>query len=376
MTITIDPELEGDLTTEATVVIQVRSAAAPTRLVAALRAACGDIWALGDGASGGPKFVSNVIPIPGGPIVMVDFGSTTEEDARTVPGLIARRLRDAGVLDAEIRLPDPNRGLLRAISGFTPMTQALLRGPLGPPLGDRPANLPGDLLDLAIDWLRREHQPAAALVGVAASVEFPLEFESARSTMAEVLDAEARANLAVSDFRTFVAAAAIECGGFSELALTAAASAPDAGRLAGFLRRQRDLIRHVAPAITWAGVTAEAHFTLYSTHWTDPTPYQPPRPGRPNPHRPGVKQLADILVPDAMWCQILSPGHLDRLGGVPPGAVEVAADRFELTIGEPEQWLPEHPDRAAVQARGRELLAGCLVSTDEADALTRQRRVG
>jgi hypothetical protein len=87
-----------------------------------------------------------------------------------------------------------------------------------------------------------------------------------------------------------------------------------------------------------------------------------------------VQRLADTLVPDAMWCQILAPSHLDRLGGAPPGAVEVAPDRFELTVGEPEQWLPGHPDRPAVQARGRELLAGCLVTAEEADAIAQQRQ--
>jgi hypothetical protein len=86
-----------------------------------------------------------------------------------------------------------------------------------------------------------------------------------------------------------------------------------------------------------------------------------------------VEKLRDILVPDAMWYQLLSAGHLARLGGPPPNAVEVAPHRFELTIGEPQQWLPNHPDRDAVRAHGRELLANCLVTEDEAIAMTIQR---
>src|SRR5688572_17700089 len=192
MAIRIDPELACVLTTEATVVIQVRSSAAPARLADALRAARDDIRALSDGGSGtGPKFVSPVIPTPAGPILMVDFGSTPEEEAQAVPAVVARHLRDADVLDAEIRLPEPNRGVLQAVSEFTPMARALMRGPLGPPFGARSAQLPGHLLDLAIDWLRGEHRPEAALVGVAASVEIPMGFDSARSIMTPILDADA-----------------------------------------------------------------------------------------------------------------------------------------------------------------------------------------
>jgi hypothetical protein len=74
-----------------------------------------------------------------------------------------------------------------------------------------------------------------------------------------------------------------------------------------------------------------------------------------------------------MWYQMLSRGHVERLGGPPPGAVALGADRFELTIGEPNQWLPGHPDRDALQDHGRALLARCLVTAEEATALTRQR---
>jgi hypothetical protein len=370
MAIVTDPELAGALTIEATVVFQVRSPAAPVAsLLEALRAASAGIWALSDGRSGtGPKFVSSAIPTPGGPVLMVDFGSTPEDEARSVPALIARHLRDAGVVDAEIRLPEPGPGVLRASSGFTPMARALLRGPLGPPHGARPAGLPGELLDLSIDWLRAEHRPEAELVGFAASVEFPLTFENARSVLGAVLDADRNTNVATSDLRTFVAAAAIAVWGISELALTAAVAEPDTDLLAGLLHRQRETVQRAAAAVTWAGVTAEKDFSLYSTYWTDPAPFQLGRR-----RRSAVQLLPDTLVPDAMWCQILSPGHLDRLGGVPPGAVEVAPNRFELTVGEPGQWLPGHPDRAAVQARGRELLAGCLVTAEEADAMVKQR---
>jgi hypothetical protein len=89
--------------------------------------------------------------------------------------------------------------------------------------------------------------------------------------------------------------------------------------------------------------------------------------------RPAVEQLCDILVPDALWYQILSAGHLEPLGGPPPGSVDLPDGRVELAIGEPEQWLPGHPDLPAVQAQARELLAACLVTADEAFAMSSRR---
>jgi hypothetical protein len=78
-------------------------------------------------------------------------------------------------------------------------------------------------------------------------------------------------------------------------------------------------------------------------------------------------------VPEAMWYQILSPGHLDRLGGAPPGAVPLRDGRVELTVGEPEQWLPGHPDAAAIRRHARDLLAGCLVDQGQAVAMMADR---
>jgi hypothetical protein len=57
-----------------------------------------------------------------------------------------------------------------------------------------------------------------------------------------------------------------------------------------------------------------------------------------------------------MWYQVLSGTQLARLGGPPPGAAELAGGRFELTIGEPEQWVPGHRDHDAIRARARYLL--------------------
>jgi hypothetical protein len=104
------------------------------------------------------------------------------------------------------------------------------------------------------------------------------------------------------------------------------------------MRGQREAIRAGAAEVGWAGVTSRA-----------------------SPRAPAHLHLPDPTVRDEfgagpMWYQPLSPAQLERLRGLPPGAVELPSGRFELTIGEPEQWVPGHRDHDAVRARARHIL--------------------
>lgn len=72
-----------------------------------------------------------------------------------------------------------------------------------------------------------------------------------------------------------------------------------------------------------------------------------------------VRQTCDQFVPDAFHFQVLGPGHLERLSGMPPGARPLPGGRAELEIGELHDWLVPH------QATGRHLLAACLITAEE-----------
>ena len=88
----------------------------------------------------------------------------------------------------------------------------------------------------------------------------------------------------------------------------------------------------------WAGVTS--HTAMPHTQ---------------NVYRPG-RAMQDEFGAGPMWYQVLSRTQLERLRGLPPGAAELASGRFELTIGEPEQWVPGHQDHKAIRARARHIL--------------------
>lgn len=76
-------------------------------------------------------------------------------------------------------------------------------------------------------------------------------------------------------------------------------------------------------------------------------------------------QLADVSVLDAFPYQVLGPGHIEALGGVPAGTRQLRSDRWGLSIGRLEDWLPGQPSRAAIRTEGRLLLSSCLLTPTE-----------
>jgi hypothetical protein len=86
--------------------------------------------------------------------------------------------------------------------------------------------------------------------------------------------------------------------------------------------------------------------------------------------------VADELVLDAFWYQVLGPGHLRRLGRRPPGAAPLPSGRVELTLGEARTWLAADDATRALQAAGRVTLASCLYDDELTRALVRQRLPG
>jgi hypothetical protein len=80
---------------------------------------------------------------------------------------------------------------------------------------------------------------------------------------------------------------------------------------------------------------------------------------------PSTERAEDVLLgvyhPDEfhagpMWYQLISDAQLQRLGAPPPGLAQMPNGRLELTVGDPEQWVPGHPENAAVHARARQFL--------------------
>lgn len=350
-----------------TVLLHVRAPEEQARLEPALRTAAADIAALDggwDSAFGlspgdrnGPKHVSAPIALPDGYLLMVDFGSTPVPLVRTVPQLLTRRLTEAGVRDATIGTPPRMGARHAAVTRLAPVARAWLRGPLGHPLGAAPRRPPDRLLAVAARWLTEHHPAGSEPIGLVISAELALNWPTVAAALRPTVESQTPVAAVASDFATAATAFAVE-GGLLDAAPAASLSCAGARDLYADLVGLRDLVRAQAPTLMWGGVsTAPDAQDAYLAGWPGAGPGDP----------------TDLIVPDGLWYQVLSEGHLDQLGGPPPGSRRLADGRVELTVGTPEQWLPGHPDHDAARAQARHLLAGCLPDEAELLALRRKR---
>lgn len=340
----VDEDVLYTLLDGPSLLLQVQSGADPEQLRQVLAAVAGDISALGT-EQGGPAFVSTPVPTPQGPLLQLDLGEDLpDDDLRRIPELVVTRLAQAGVQDAYVRVP-PDGPALEHVREWTAAARCWLRG--------RDDLTP--LLDLAHAWLR-EHAKSAWFQHTSGAL-FPLTADQARPATEALLRAGWEATILASDFTTSAHAISLYR---SPLSAPRAALATTGTSTVADLHDSRALIRAHAGELSWAGVDVEPDARdLTCSRWYS----------RTRDHLLDPDSVSDLLVPDGMWFQLLTTGHLDRLGGLPPGAVELAPGVAELTVGEPEQWLPGHPDQDAVRRQARELLSACLATPDRVHEL-------
>jgi hypothetical protein len=249
------------------VLLRVRSPEDPVQLRSALTAAQRDIAALGragagPGAAVGPTYLSPLIAVPDGVLLIVDFGPTPASVVRTVPDLLARHLIEAGIEEARIEAPEQIGDRYSTVTGFAPAARAWLRGPLGVPLGDAPRDAPEYLLDLAVRWVR-DARPQLAPLGVIVSAEVALTWPSVASALVPALATRAPVAVVASDFSTAVFAGAVEGkfrGTVPQASLTAGGAGWTSGEIVSAMASQRDLAR--AHAGAWSGPGSPGHRTL------------------------------------------------------------------------------------------------------------------
>jgi hypothetical protein len=332
-----------------TIYILVRSPAEPDRLFNALSAAAADIgdigyWAdepvPGDADSGlwEAAEVTGPIPVPGGGILQIHAGNTPPEmKIGDIPGLLAQSLELAGITDASVG-PAPVTGtryeILRSLG---PAVRTVLCGP--PPAPRGKGSVPSALTDAGVDWLHGESRDGWELRALLIAAEVPVTWETLRPVIDGGLAALPSVSVLATDFAAEAAAITVgECLG-QAVAMTAARAGQSTAEIVSRMRRMRDTLRVQAdrPELWLASVTVQPDsrdlYRSVLTNWGE-----------------------DFYHP--AWYQILSPERLRRIGGPPPGAADLPGGRVELTVGEPEQWLPGHPDHDTVRRRAAELLAG------------------
>jgi hypothetical protein len=126
-------------------------------------------------------------------------------------------------------------------------------------------------------------------------------------------------------------------GGFygTGVVLSASRAAAIPANVADDMRSQRDMILAHVNELVWAGVDLETNGSMIIS------------PARKDYDEPD---------PCPLWFQLLTPEQIRHLGGPPEGSRLLPDGRVELTIGDPEQWVPGHPDQQTVRHRARQLL--------------------
>lgn len=396
MAIRIGPEVERRIREEGDdFVIQIQGAREHEAAIEAMRRAMVDISNLDGGwqsAHGlrpedrnGPALVTEVMPAGSGPFILIDCGDMPAALCQTIPELVVARLREQGVDDAVVATPERHEPT--AVSLREPWRAIVLR--LFPPPLPHPehADIPDAWLARACRWVVGDLPPEHELRGDVGGMEFPLRAADAltfllrcraeRNMVASVAtEADGRVRACWAGFRGLVPSLALGGGG---------GRAGESELLQTF-ERLRDVARSFAPELAQAVIGVEPGFMFDSgcnEEW-----YRE----HGGASDLAIEPLCDRYLFDAFAYQVLGPGHIEQLGGVPPGAVALPGRRVELLIGEPAAWMldpwlpdggPWHPwwrglssrrRDPQIQSDARALLARCLLTNDKARRILREVR--
>ncbi len=340
------------------VVLQVRAEHAGTGLRTALRAArrgLSDALDTFGQRAGGPRAaLSEPLPAPGGPIVLVTGLGPDDPSPRALARQLTERLVEAGLADANVvTIPDLGRfGRLHA----TPNAAVLRILPV--PNGNR-GRISASWLTLAISWAL--HDPDD-LVGVrVAEVEFETDRSELTRTLGECLRTHTPCEVVSGDPASWISVAALAFEPFPHLVLAAAGPHGGMPRVLAACDDLRAIAQDLPRGAAYACIDLEADLASLTSGFTD-------RSWRVNgmasPNAVATWTCEDY-VPGVFPYQVLGPGHQLRIGGVPSSAELLRGGRIGIQVGDTGAWAPTAATRPWQQATGRALLEGCLMSHDE-----------
>lgn len=338
----------------ASVVLQVQDPSDADAAAAALEAARVEIDRL---VLKGTRAVER---IPSGPFVTVVDRNDGRDRLLAVPGVVAAHLEAAGV-EGTLACIDHGGLLSSPLWGLPTLGPAVI-GRLYPPppeiVEDPPTGLPEAWLPEAAAWLVQGLDAQHPLWCEVGRVEFslaardlPAFLEQQRRHRRSVLVVAGRprpgggrgAALAPSDVGWLcgdepgrpVRALAL-CSSPSQCHLAVGAGGPGTvDRLPRTLRELIDLARRLAGDLAYGFVDVAPSFLRFA--------------GARHPLEP----FCDEAVFDGFAFQMLGPGHLDRLGGSPPGARPAAAGRVELALPDLDRWVVDQATAAVTSPAGR-----------------------
>ena len=382
MPIRIDPAVRrAAYERKGTLVIQVAEASDIDSAADALRNSIHDLIALDGGPDSAPGLGPDDTNTPHsidvfatsetGPVILIDPGFTPRDLLLKIPGILVSHLEQAGVKEGRLVLPPwegPFDEVLR-VDGFpTRFPTARVALVVAFPAIDESDSISASWLDEAVAWLTLEPAASDLSAHVSHLVHVTIPRGGARSLLERGNGADLNIQLALRRTGGVVATVTLAPIPWRPRLVLAAGDPSGKADMSALFESAMATARRLAPQAAYTYVTVEDSFqgVSHSSHHGDVTG------NMASPEY--VADLADELVLDAFPFQVLSEGHLAKLGGAPEGAEELDAGRVGLSIGELSAWLsPKRRVRRTLLKNGRGLLLPCITTNGEAFAMIRAR---
>lgn len=304
-----------------------------------------------------PRFISEPIKVPDGLVVWADCHDMPTEAVLLWPEIIRRHLAAARYEGVTITTPRRNYDVYEG-QHLCPVATLTAYAPPGDFVYGE--GLPRPFWETAANWLAAGGSPSdPAWLGISVKVEVPTTL----GKLPGLLESAYR-NPALHLF-----------SGSLESSVRSAR-----------LLSSRLTLMHSGPALQDEGIAAHAsdlepYARLLAPHAAQIAIDIPecdydkanPRLNVGSPGEDAVGYIADDVLEDAYPFQVLSSGHLARAPDLREMVEDLGDDRYLLRIGDYHDWQTDNPSFPQTLAQGRQLLAACMVSSDEAFRLRRLR---
>ncbi|HEV8624825.1 MAG TPA: hypothetical protein VG034_10250 [Acidimicrobiia bacterium] len=311
--------------------------------------------------------MTEVIPFPSGPFILIDGGNLPESFLRTLPDILAEDLAAVGVLGAVVASPRGGGPL----DGFREVPSAVSLVVLPPP-GDvpwPPPTLPSHWLEVALSWLDPSEQET---IRVAAVLQSVIDLSTLPQLLAAMANAQESVRIVQGDLDRLVHAVAINHLPYPYIVLAAGGPEMEPVQTAKLAEELREVARRLASEAGYAFITIESDFRLFGSGehalWrADPDDW------KNRASFEAIDDINDTVLLDAFWYQLLGARHVQRLGGVPKEGIPLARGIVEVTFDPLEAWAPDHPEHLRILRDARAKLAPCLIAKAEAQRVRAER---
>jgi hypothetical protein len=313
-----------------------------------------------------PPRTSPVAPLPDGPIVRLDDLPADPLTRRRVADIVDDLVVEAGF--------ERGAAVLCEVDGLADLDEcpraAVLRlfpGPRG-----SAGHLPASWIDLAGEWVFGDQDPETVVRLRVLGVEAEVMAKEAAGILHGCARARAWCDVVTGDVSSRVRTASISFGIAPHVAVAAGGPrCDDAGLLARFDLLAEVARDHASPPSRGGGEDRVAYACLdfedtfgdlgtglSSAPWADEAGASPNRV---------AGRLVDRRVPEVFPFQVLGPGHVAALDDEGRALQPIGDDRWELTLGDPADWLPATGLADELRREGWRLFAPLLVRAGDLD---------